>query len=145
MKNRTKLAFSAALMLGTIPLLASSCQEFGPFHFDITTMGIVPGTAVESPENTFRLPAGPAKRTLRINLESRVTFNGRTTPTQPEFCTLDLGGRMDIAFVLSDGATFVGEVQTPTSYGAGKSASGVLNCQLAGQPVSDSFKVVIVK
>ncbi len=146
MKNRAKAAFSAVVLVGTLPLLASSCQIFGEaYHFDITTMGIAPGVAVESPANTFRIPAGPAKRTLRVTVEARLTTASEARKTQPEFCTLDLGGRMPISFVPGEGDTFVGEVQTPTRFDAGKAAAGSLTCQMGGFAVEDPFKVVVVK
>ena len=146
MRNRAKLAFAAVVLVGTIPLLASSCQQFGEaYHFDITTMGIVPGIAVEDPPNTFRLPAGPAKRTLRVTVEARLTLAGQAGKTQPEFCTLDLGGRMPISFAPGEGDTFVGEVLTPTRFDAGKSSPGSLTCQMGGFAVEDPFKVVIVR
>ena len=153
MRIRTKLALSATLLVITVPLSASSCQSIAAspaavnaLHFDIAKMGIVPGTAEERPPNTFRLTAGPAKRTLQVTLQSRSNgADGFTVPQQPEFCTLDLGGRMDIAFVQLEGDTYVGQVSTPTSFEAGKSVRGSLRCDIGGIPKTDQFTVVIVK
>lgn len=153
MKFRTKLALSATFLVATVPLTASSCQSIAAspaavnaLHFDIATMGIVPGTAEERPTNTFRLTAGPAKRTLQVTLQSRSNgADGFTVPQQPEFCTLDLGGRMDIAFVQLEGDTYVAQVPTVTSFDLGKSVKGSLRCNVGGFPKADEFDVVIVK
>jgi len=147
MKTRAKVAFSAVVLLGTVPLLASSCQEaYGAAaaasgaHFDILTMTIPPAAPNESPKDTFRLTAGPAKRSLQVVVEAR--FGG--ADRLPEFCTIDIGGRVDISFA-ADGNKFVGTVPTPTSYGAGKTARGSLSCSLGGLPVVDNYTISIVK
>jgi len=143
MRTRSKAAFSAVVLLATVPLLASSCQEgygISGTHFDILTMTIPPAAPNESPKDTFRLTAGPAKRQLQVVLEARLGGADRL----PEFCTMDIGGRVDISFS-QDGNRFVGTVPTPTSFGAGKSASGTLACSLAGLPVADIYTIAIVK
>lgn len=144
-RTRSALTLGAVLTIAAVPLLGSSCQPvIHQVTLNVGTMSIPPQTPAGEEAGGFRLTAGPKGRTLIVTITSQADLigDGGVESIQPEFCILDVGGRMDISFV-ADGAGWIGQVPTPSAFSNGMKAEGALACQIKGQYKTDSFTVFV--